>query len=335
MLWGYTERVPLVVFAPGIVAPSDSIEPVTLADVAPTTGQLLGHTFSTSDGRVLPGVPKPSSRLKVIVTYVIDGGGWNVLYCWPDAWPNLKRLMDDGANFRNAMMGSFPSVTASAHATIGTGMFPMHHGISGHNLRRDGHVQKAWGDIGSADPSYLLVPTLAMDYADATNHQAWIGEIGYQIWHLGMTSDPGKGPGGKQPVAIYWDEDVTNRWQSQNPDLFRMPEGLPERQFLTDKLLERFGPVEGRNSTGRGRGVLFAPDRRIPERDHRPGPGERTHRAGRRDQPAVRELQVARLHRARLQHEQPEPEIVLTQVDLELGRVRRCWSRRSSRASSR
>jgi hypothetical protein len=259
MLWGYTERVPMVVFAPGIVEPSDSSEPVTLADIAPTTGLLLGHTFDTPDGRVLPGVPKPKSRLKVVVTFVIDGGGWNVLSYFSDAWPNLRRLMDAGANYRNAMMGSFPSVTASAHATIGTGMFPVHHGISGHNLRRDGRLQKAWGEIGQADPSYLLVPTLAMDYADATRHQAWIGEIGYQIWHLGMIADPGKGPGGKQPVAIYWDEDDTNRWQSQNPDLYRMPEGLPERQFLTQKLIGYFGEDEGTKIDHRGKQVCCSP----------------------------------------------------------------------------
>jgi Type I phosphodiesterase / nucleotide pyrophosphatase len=260
MLWGYTERIPLVVYAPGIVPPSDSTEPVTLTDLAPTTAHLLNHPFDSPDGQVLPGVPKPTGRLKVIVTYVIDGGGWNVLDHWkPATWPNLRKLMDEGANFRNATMGSFPSVTASAHATIGTGQFPVHHGISGHNLRRDGKVQKAWGDIGQADPSYLLVPTLAMDYADATGHKAWVGEIGYQIWHLGMIGGPGKGPDGRPPVAIYWDEDVTNRWQPQNPDLFRMPDGLPDRGFLTQKLVGYFGEEQGKHIDKRGKKVCCSP----------------------------------------------------------------------------
>src|SRR5207302_276671 len=176
MLWGYTERIPMLVYAPGIVEPMDSTEPATLADLAPTTAQLLGHPFPSPDGRALPGVPRPGGRLKVIVTFVIDGGGWNVLHHWPSAWPNLRKLMGESANYRNAMMGSFPSVTASAHATIGTGRFPVHHGISGHNLRRDGRLQKAWGTPGHADPSYLVTPTLAMDYADATGHRAWVGE---------------------------------------------------------------------------------------------------------------------------------------------------------------
>ncbi|HEY7281092.1 MAG TPA: alkaline phosphatase family protein [Actinomycetota bacterium] len=259
MLWGYTERIPLVVVAPGIVAPSDSTEPVTLADLAPTTAQLMGFPFSTPDGQVLPGVPKPSGKVKVVVTYVIDGGGWNVLTKWGDAWPNLRRMMGEGANFRNATMGSFPSVTACAHATIGTGRFPMHHGISGHNVRVDGHVQKAWGELGHADPSYLLIPTLAMDYADATNHRAWVGEIGYQIWHLGMTSDPGRGPHGELPVAMYWDEDDTDHWQSQNPDLFRMPDGMPPRDFLTERLIGWFGEGDGKKIDRRGKKVCCSP----------------------------------------------------------------------------
>ena len=63
------------------------------------------------------------------------------------AWPNLKRLMGEGANFRNAITGSFPAVTACAHATIGTGAFPRQHGITGHNIR-DGAkgVRKAYGE---------------------------------------------------------------------------------------------------------------------------------------------------------------------------------------------
>ena len=86
------------------------------------------------------------------MTFVIDGGGWNVLQHWPDSWPNLKRLMGRGANYRNAITGSFPAVTACAHATIGTGTFPNQHGITGHNIRDGSKVRKAYGDAGHAQP---------------------------------------------------------------------------------------------------------------------------------------------------------------------------------------
>ena len=61
--------------------------------------------------------------------------------------------MGEGANFRNAIHGSFPAVTACAHATIGTGTYPDEHGITGHNIRDDtGFVRKAYGELGHAEP---------------------------------------------------------------------------------------------------------------------------------------------------------------------------------------
>ena len=48
--------------------------------------------------------------------------------------------MGEGANYRNAITGSFPAVTACAHATIGTGTFPSQHGITGHNIRDGSEV---------------------------------------------------------------------------------------------------------------------------------------------------------------------------------------------------
>ncbi|MGH2659511.1 MAG: alkaline phosphatase family protein, partial [Actinomycetota bacterium] len=211
--WMYLERVPIGVLAPGVVEPFDSTERVTLADLAPTIASLMGFDgFDPPDGTTLPGIPRPSSPPKVIVTYVIDGGGWNVLQHWPDAWPNLKRLLRSGATYRNAIMGSFPAVTACAHATIGTGAFPRTHGITGHNIRDGGRVRKAYGEPGSADPSDILIPTLADRWTEATENRAWVGQIGYQVWHLGMLGRGGT-PLGDKPMAVYWDEARTGTWQ--------------------------------------------------------------------------------------------------------------------------
>jgi hypothetical protein len=230
--WMYLERVPIAVYAPGIVTPSDSTERVTLADLAPTAAHLMGfEDFATADGSPLPGIARPATPPKVIVTFVIDGGGWNVLAHWPDAWPNLKRLMRSSATYRNAITGSFPAVTACAHATIGTGAFPRTHGISGHNIRDGEHVRKAYGQPGSANPDDILVPTLADRWTEATGNKAWVGEIGYQIWHLGMLGKGGA-PLDDKPVAVYWDEDHTHRWQPQNQDLYRLPKQVPPLSVL-------------------------------------------------------------------------------------------------------
>lgn len=227
-VWMYLERIPLLVYAPGWIPAGVSDERVTLADLAPTTAKLMGFDgFPERAGRPLADIPAPPAPPKVIVTFVIDGGGWNVLDEWPDAWPHQRRLMGEGMVYTNALHGSFPAVTAAAHATIGTGAFPETHGISGHNLKAGGgHVRKAYGKLGQADPSDIRIPTLADLWTQHTGGKAFIGEFGYQIWHLGMIGAGGSDPLGDKPVAVYWDE-LAKGWASQNPDIYRLPGSVP------------------------------------------------------------------------------------------------------------
>ena len=229
-VWMYLEQIPLVVYGPGIVQRSDSAERVSLADLAPTTARLIGFDGwpDDRDGRVLPGLSVTGRQPKIVVTYVFDGGGWNVLRHWPNDWANLKKLMGEGANYRNALTGSFPAVTACAHATIGTGAFPRTHGVTGHNIRADASgSRKTYREPGNADPSDILVPTLADLYSDATGNRAWVGEVGYQVWHMGMIGFGGPNRGADQrPVGVYWNEG-TGSWAPHNPQLFRLPTRTP------------------------------------------------------------------------------------------------------------
>jgi Type I phosphodiesterase / nucleotide pyrophosphatase len=234
--WMYGERVPIVVWSPGRVEPQDHTERVTLADLAPTTAALIGFDeFRAVDGRVLPGIPSvtPPVQPRMVVTFVIDGGGWNVLRRWPDAWPNLKRLMREGATYRNAISGSFPAVTAATHATIGTGAFPRTHGITGHNVRRGGGPVKAWGEPGQIDPSFLLEPTLADRWTEWTDDEAWVGEIGYQVWHVGLLGRGGR-PMGRAPVGVFWDEDGGGGWKPHHPTRYRLPNATPGLDRLAE-----------------------------------------------------------------------------------------------------
>ncbi|HEY3213916.1 MAG TPA: alkaline phosphatase family protein [Actinomycetota bacterium] len=234
--WMYGERVPIVVWSPGRIEPQGHTERVTLADLAPTTARLIGFDeFRAVDGVTLPGIPSvtPPVQPRVVVTLVIDGGGWNVLRRWPDAWPNLARLMREGATYRNAISGSFPAVTASTHATIGTGAFPRTHGITGHNVRRGGGPVKAWGEAGNIDPTFLLEPTLADRWTEWTEDRAWVGEIGYQVWHVGMLGRGGR-PMGEAPVGVFWDEDGGGGWQPHHPGLYRLPTTTPGLERLDE-----------------------------------------------------------------------------------------------------
>lgn len=257
-VWMYLQRIPLLVHAPGRVKASDSDERVTLADLAPTTAQLIGFDGwpDDRDGTPLPlSTTRTASRPRVVVTFVFDGGGWNVLEAFPDDWPNLRALMGESANFRNAITGSFPAVTACAHATIGTGAFPNAHGITGHNLRDDqGVVRKAYREPGSADPSDISIPTLADLWHEETS--AWVGEIGYQVWHLGMLGHGGRNRASNDlPVGVFWDEDGTQTWQPHNPGLYRLPSKMPDvgsyerylEEFVDPGWDAEFAPV-GRQS---------------------------------------------------------------------------------------
>ena len=240
-VWMYLERIPLAVYAPGIIAPSESAERVTLADVAPTIAEMIGFDeFLALDreGRSLPALERPAAAPKLVVVFVIDGGGWNVLKEWPDAWPNLKELLGKSHLYTNAIHGSFPAVTACAHATIGTGAYPRDHGITGHNIRVGSKVRKAFGPAGHADPADLLLPTLADLWYDANGGDAWVGQLGYQVWHLGMLGRGGSTrPEGDKPVGVFWDQARAlgnpSTWQPHNPDFYRLPAETPGLEVFT------------------------------------------------------------------------------------------------------
>jgi hypothetical protein len=236
-VWMYLERVPLVAYGPGVIVPGDSQDRVSLADLAPTTADLIGFDDWARDreGTVLPRLRTTGVTPKVVVTFVYDGGGWNVLRQWPDDWPHLKRLMREGANYRNALTGSFPAVTACAHATIGTGTFPRQHGITGHNIRDAAVARKAYREPGAADPNDILVSTLADQWHDATG--AWVGQVGYQVWHMGMLGHGGTNrPTDDLPVGVYFDEPGGAGWQPHNPALFRLPDSSPSLDVLAARM---------------------------------------------------------------------------------------------------
>jgi Type I phosphodiesterase / nucleotide pyrophosphatase len=71
------------------------------------------------------------------------------------------------------------------------------------------------------------VPTLADLYSDSTGNAAWVGQIGYQVWHMGMIGFGGRNRmADEKPVGVYWNED-TATWAPHNPELFRLPSTMP------------------------------------------------------------------------------------------------------------
>jgi hypothetical protein len=226
--WDYLQHVPLVFYGPGFIRPMGHVEldrEVTLADLAPTLAELLGTTPPTGTvGRPLKEILVPPSARpappRLIVTVVWDGGGWNVLEAWPQSWPTLARLIEGGVNIADATVGSSPSVTPAVHATVGTGVYPKQHGITGIEMR----IEDEGVGIGAfrrRSPQFLLAPTLADVYDPRTGNAAQVGMFAYKSWHLGMIGHGASWPGGDADIATILtqsEKPVTNTTHYRLPD---------------------------------------------------------------------------------------------------------------------
>lgn len=266
--WPYLQDVPLVFYGPGVVPAAGSVHrPVTLADVAPTIATLLKGGIRTDDGTSLPEVARIDERalrrksVRLIVTVVWDGGGWNVLRRWPHAWPNLARLMEAGVSFTRATVGSSPSVTPAVHTTLGSGVFPHRHGITGVPVRDDrGEVVDSF--LQGESSRFIKVPTLAELWDEQNRNRARIGMVGYEPWHLGMIGKGAERPMGDRDDAA-WLNVENNRWIT-NHRHYRLPAAIPSTPGL-ERDLRALDAADGRIDRAWGRHRILDRRDRIEE----------------------------------------------------------------------
>jgi hypothetical protein len=197
----YTQEIPVVIVGPRYVRPGVYTRPITLADVAPTQGAVLKFAFDTPDGEaqaqaLLPEDERPLPRL--LVTLVWDSGGWDVLHRWPSAWPYLRSLMKHAAVFTGATVGASPSNTPVAHATLGTGTFPMRHGFVDEYVRVNEALQKP----NANGPAFLVDPTLADLYDHARGNRPTVGAIATLAAHIMMMGHGSEWGGGDRDIAV-------------------------------------------------------------------------------------------------------------------------------------
>ena len=255
-VWMYLERIPLVAYGPG--CDRGRHRGAGLArrpgadDRAADRFRRLARATATG-GRCPARAPPALTRPKVVVTFVFDGGGWNVLAPWPDDWPHLGALMREGANYRNAITGSFPAVTACAHATIGTGTFPQqarHHRPQ--HPRRRRASRKAYGTPGRRDPTDILAPDARRPLA---RRRRGPGSARSAI-RSGTSACSGHGgrdrPADDLPVGVYWDEDGAASVAAAQPRAVppcrrrrrsRRPHGATWRRSPTPRWDPQFAPV--------------------------------------------------------------------------------------------
>ncbi|MGH2693131.1 MAG: alkaline phosphatase family protein [Actinomycetota bacterium] len=242
--WSYLQEVPLLVYGPGHVPTLGTVKrPVSVTDIAATYADILDFDFAAPDGASMtevvdPAAPKP----KLIFTLVWDGGGRDVLKRYPKAWPNLKRLMRQGAWFENATVGSSPSVTPAIHTSIGTGAFPRHHGIIDLRFR-----------YGAGPPSSaqrveaLITPTFADLYDVGSGNTPVIGMVGAE-GTLGMIGHGSMWEGGDEDISA---AQRAGRWglSGYNDQFFNFPgyvPGLPGYKSIRPTADRQDGRVDGR-----------------------------------------------------------------------------------------
>jgi hypothetical protein len=254
--WDYLQHVPLFFYGPGHVAPVGNVDgPVTVADIAPTFGRLLGYEFDTPDGDPLEEAVQPGQAPpKLIVLVVWDGGGRNVMAESPAAWRDVRRLIPEGAWFDDATVGSSPSVTPATHATMGTGVLPRTHGAL--DLRiRDG--DRLVGPILNG-PQYLLAPTLADAWDRDQGNRPVVGFVATEP-ALGMIGHGSFAEGGDKDLALGQREGVWGL-TPENQRYFRYEPSLTELPGVLDEAVRRLDLEDGRlDGLWLGEAVLEAP----------------------------------------------------------------------------
>ena len=199
--YDYTQEVPLFLYGPGYVKPGVYDAPMTLADVAPTAGQILKFDFPAPDGRahtegLLPADQRPLPRL--LVTLIWDAAGTYVLNRWKRDWPYLRSLLPHGAWFTNVTLGSSPSNTPTGHSVIGTGAFPMHNGMVDEYIRVNGRIEKP----NENGPAFMVDPTLADLYDRAMGNRPIVGAVATLAAHIMMMGHGSEWGGGDKDIAI-------------------------------------------------------------------------------------------------------------------------------------
>ena len=184
--WDYLQQVPLVLYGPRIEDAGRVERAVDLTDVYPTMNELLDAGLPARAGTPLREALEEgrSGTPRLIVTFVLDGVGRNVLSRWPRAWPNLAELEKKGTSYMNATLGSAPSITPATHATLGTGVYPRRHGMPSIWMRDDdGSMTTA---SAGRDPSDIKVPTFGDLYDKERGNRPLVGLLGWSAWHLGL-----------------------------------------------------------------------------------------------------------------------------------------------------
>jgi hypothetical protein len=221
--WDYIQHIPMFWYGPGHIKAQGEVKGnnVTLADVAPTQGDILHFDgFNAPDGTPMTSALQPGENPpKLLVVLVWDSAGINVLDAHQPQWSYLRSLIPDGTWYTDAYVGSSPTSTAQDHATLGTGAFPIHHGIIAHHFQLGGQDTTPW-QIG---PNFFVEPTFADIYDEANDNKPVVGMVATADIHLGMLGHGTFWGGGDRDIAMARAPSAENPTSTQEGDVWNLP----------------------------------------------------------------------------------------------------------------
>ena len=216
--------------------------------------------------------------------------------------------MREGATYRNAISGSFPAVTASTHATIGTGRLPPH--ARDHRAQRSAGRRPGEGMGRGREHRPVLPPrTHPRRPLDRVDGGPGVGRRDRLPGVARRDARPRRAPDGRcARSACTGTRTAAAGGTPTTPSSTASRTTTPGLERL-DELSAGYeppapSPVRPHRQEG---DVLLPAGRALPGRADPRDVRLRADRAGRGRRPPLPELQGARLRGARLQHGRPAP----------------------------
>ena len=182
---GGPTRVPLIFSGAGVDVTAEIPAGTGLDDVAPTIAEILDFRRPNPDvrsGEAVEGIALGHTP-RLVIEVALEDVGSNDVEDDVGAWPNLRRLLDEGAGTLEAEVGSLPLDPAAALTTIGTGGLPHQHGIVGTLVRNEeGDVVRAWGP---GSPIHIIA-TLGDHLDEKLNQEPMIGLVQSDVADRGL-----------------------------------------------------------------------------------------------------------------------------------------------------
>ncbi len=227
--WTYDTSIPLLFFGAPYIRPGTYADAAVQQDIVPTLAAILGLRLPpTVSGRSLAqAVNQSAGRPRAILLIVLDGMRASYFDQYRSTMPTLGRLRQQGAWFRNARVNFLPTLTALAHASIGTGADPRLHGIVLNTLfnRLSGRALSPYPD---KSPRNLMVLTLADLWNLETEGRAVIISQGTTFSAVGGLTGHGACLLNARPTILA-SYSAEGGWET-NPECYKLPEYLKEQK---------------------------------------------------------------------------------------------------------